>query len=71
MHIGVAAICCPRRGSPSRGQQIAAVLMPLGIDGAGGGGRTHDLLITNQLRYHCATPARCALRLLMIFGGVG
>jgi hypothetical protein len=24
---------------------------------AGGGIRTHDLRITNPLRYHCATPA--------------
>ncbi len=24
---------------------------------AGGGDRTHDLTITNRLRYHCATPA--------------
>lgn len=31
--------------------------------GAGGGGRTHDLLITNQLRYHCATPAYYLVRL--------
>ena len=25
--------------------------------GADGETRTHNLLITNQLRYHCATPA--------------
>ena len=33
--------------------------------GAGGGIRTLGLLITNQLRYHCAIPAKLLLQFAM------
>ena len=43
---------------------LALVQLHLTRTGAGGGIRTHDLTITNRLRYHCATPARNIPRLV-------